>query len=150
MINHWGRMTHVWIGNLTIIGSDNGLSPGRRQPIIWTNVGILLIGDLEANFSDILIEIHTLSFENMHLKMSSGKYCPFCLGLNVSSNFIQPSLINVPFSAITTWLNFFGECIIISRRSPSHLTKPTTCCGTHNYNYIMANVHSKINCHMCQ
>ena len=22
------------------IGSDNGLSPGRRQAIIWTNVGL--------------------------------------------------------------------------------------------------------------
>ena len=33
-------------GNLTIIGSDNGLSPGRRQAITWTNAGILLIGPL--------------------------------------------------------------------------------------------------------
>ena len=30
-------MTHEYVGNLTIIGSDNGLSPGRRQAIIWTN-----------------------------------------------------------------------------------------------------------------
>ena len=28
---------------LTILGSDNGLSPERRQAIIWTNAGILLI-----------------------------------------------------------------------------------------------------------
>ena len=34
------------VGNLTIIGSDNGLSPGRRQAIIWTNAGISLIGPL--------------------------------------------------------------------------------------------------------
>ena len=33
---HWGRVTHICIGNLTIIGSDNDLSPGRRQAIIWT------------------------------------------------------------------------------------------------------------------
>ena len=32
-----------------IIGSDNGLSPVRRQAIIWTNAGILLIGPLGAN-----------------------------------------------------------------------------------------------------
>ena len=37
------------------IGSDNGLSPGRRQAIIWTNVGILLIEPLGTNFSEILI-----------------------------------------------------------------------------------------------
>ena len=33
-------MTHICVGNLTIIGSDNGLSPSRRQAIIWTNAGI--------------------------------------------------------------------------------------------------------------
>ena len=48
---HWGRMTHICVGNLTIIGSDNGLSPGRRQAITWTNVGILLIGPQGTNFS---------------------------------------------------------------------------------------------------
>ena len=42
---------------LSIIGSDNGLSPGRRQAIIWTNAGILLIEPLGTNFSEILIEI---------------------------------------------------------------------------------------------
>ena len=31
---HSGRVTHICVGNLTIIGSDNGLSPGRRQAII--------------------------------------------------------------------------------------------------------------------
>ena len=38
------RVTHICVDNLTIIGSDNGLSPGRRQAIIWTNAEILLIG----------------------------------------------------------------------------------------------------------
>ena len=44
-LNHWGRVTHICISNLTITGSDNGLSPGRRQAIIWTNAGILLTGN---------------------------------------------------------------------------------------------------------
>ena len=35
---------------------------GRRQAIIWTNAGILLIGPLGTNFSEILIEIHIFSF----------------------------------------------------------------------------------------
>ena len=82
---HWGRVTHLCVGNLTIIGSDNGLSPGRRQAIIWTNVGILLIGPLWTNFSEILIEIITFSFKKMRLKVSSAKWRPFCLGLNVLS-----------------------------------------------------------------
>ena len=84
-ITHWGRVTHICVGNLTIIGSDNGLSPGRRQAIIWTNAGILLIGPLGTNFGEILAEILTLSFTNMYLKVSSVKWRPFCLGLNVIS-----------------------------------------------------------------
>ena len=82
-LTHWGRVTHICVCNLTIIGSDNGLSPGRRQAITWTNVGILLIGPLGTNFGEMLIEIHTFPFKKIHLKMSSGKWRPFCLGLNV-------------------------------------------------------------------
>ena len=82
-LTHWGRVTHICVSKLTIIASDNGLSPGRRQAIIWTNAGILLIGTLRTNFSEIWIEIHTVSFKKIHLKMSSGKWQTFCLGLNV-------------------------------------------------------------------
>ena len=85
-LTHWGRVTHICVGNLTIIGSDNGLSPGRRQAIIWSKARILLIEPLRTNFSEILIEIHTFSFKKMHLKMSSGKWRPFCLGLNIYSS----------------------------------------------------------------
>ena len=55
-LTHWGWVTHICVGNLTIIGSDNGLSPGRYQAIFWNNAGILLIGPLGTNFSEILIE----------------------------------------------------------------------------------------------
>ena len=82
-IPQWGRVTHICVGKLTIIGSDNGLSPGRRQAIIRTNAGILFIGTLGTNFSEILSEIPTFSFKKMYLKMSSGRWRPFCLGLNV-------------------------------------------------------------------
>ena len=50
-LTHWGRVTHICVSKVIIIGSDNGLSPGRRQAIIWTNAGILLIGHLGINFS---------------------------------------------------------------------------------------------------
>ena len=46
-LTHWGRVTHICVDTNTNIGSDNGLSPGRRQAIIWTNAGILLIRTLE-------------------------------------------------------------------------------------------------------
>ena len=52
--------------------------------IIWTNSGMLLIGTMGTNFSEILIEsMHFLSFKEMHMKMSSGKWRTSCLGLNV-------------------------------------------------------------------
>ena len=79
---HWGRVTHVCVGKLTTIGSDNGLSPGRRQAIIWTNDGILLIWTLGTNCSDILSEINSFSFKKTHLKMSSAKWRLSRLGLN--------------------------------------------------------------------
>ena len=82
-LTHWGPVTHICVGNLTIIGSDNGLSPGQRQAITWTSFGILLIGPPGTNFNEMLIEIHTFSFKKIHLKMSSAKRRPFCLGLNV-------------------------------------------------------------------
>ena len=82
-LTHRGRVTHTCVGNVTIIGPDNGLSPGRRQAIIWTNVGILLTGPWGTNFNEILIGIQTFSFKKIHLKMSSAKWRPFCLGLNV-------------------------------------------------------------------
>ena len=100
---HWGRVTHICVGNLTIIGSDNGLSPGRRQAIIWTNAGILLIGPLETNFSEILTKIITFSFKKMYSKVSSAKWHPFCLGLNML----------IQLSGYTTF-----QDVVISDREP--------------------------------
>ena len=88
-LTHWGRVTHICVSKLTIIGSDNGLSPGRRQAIIWTSDGILLVGHMGTNVNEILIKIHTFSFMKIHLKMSSGKWWPFCLGLNVAISRLQ-------------------------------------------------------------
>ena len=81
-LTYWGRVTHICVGNLAIIGSDHGLSPGRRQAIIWTNAVILLIRTLGTNFSEIFSEIRAFSFKKMHFKMLSAKWRPFCLGLN--------------------------------------------------------------------
>ena len=81
-LTHWGRVTYICANILTIIGTNNGLSPGQRQAIIWTNAGISLIRLLGTNFSEFLITIHVFSFKKIHLKMSSGKSRPSCLGLN--------------------------------------------------------------------
>ena len=82
-LTHWGWVTHICVSDLTSIGSDNGLSPGRRHAIIRTNAGILLIRPLGTNFSEFLVEILIFSFKKMRLKVSSPKWRPFCLGVNV-------------------------------------------------------------------
>ena len=70
----WSRITHICIGNLIIIGSDNG--------------------PLGTNFSEILIKIHTFSFKKMHLKLSFVKWLLFCLGLSVlkSTKYLAPGI----------------------------------------------------------
>ena len=68
LLTHWGRVMQICVSKPAIIVSDNGLSPGRRQAIIWTNAGILLTGPLGTNFNEILIEIQIFSFKKMHLK----------------------------------------------------------------------------------
>ena len=48
-LTHWGRVTQICVSKVATIGWDNGLSPGRRQAIIWTNAGILLIRTSRTN-----------------------------------------------------------------------------------------------------
>ena len=110
---HWGRVTHICVGNLTIIGPDNGLSPRRRQAILWTNAGVLLIKPIRINFSEIPIEIHTFSFKEMHLKMWSGKWRPFCLGLNVLNCWLESYTWFVSIFSAFQWFHITD----ISRRS---------------------------------
>ena len=83
---HWGWVTHICIGKLTTMGSDNGSAPGQHQAIIWTNTGKLLIGPLGTNFTEILIEIHIFSFKKMHLKCC----------LEMLAIFSRPQCVNQP------------------------------------------------------
>ena len=80
-LSHWytnslrlSRETHICVSDQTIMGSNNGLSPGRRQAIIWTNTGI---GSLGIHFSAFLREIQIFSFKKVHLNESSAKSQPF-------------------------------------------------------------------------
>ena len=62
---------------LTIIRSYNGLSPGQHQVII--SAGILLVGPLGTNFSEILILIYIFSFENIVWKVAAILSQPQCV-----------------------------------------------------------------------
>ena len=76
-------MIHKCVSKLTIIGSDNGLSPGRRQAISWTNAGISLIVPSGKNSPLNLHRNSYISIQKMQLKMSSPERRQFCLGPNV-------------------------------------------------------------------
>ena len=67
---NWGRVTDICVIKLC-------------QDIIWTNAEMLLIGPWGTDFNDIYIKIQESSLMKMHLKMSSGKWPPFRLGLDV-------------------------------------------------------------------
>ena len=90
-LTHWDRVTYICVSNLTIIGSDNGLSSGRRQDIIWTNARILLTGPLGTNFSEVLVEIGSFSFKEMHFKNVVRKLAAICRGLNELITTVTPS-----------------------------------------------------------
>ena len=84
MLTHWGRVTHKCVGNLTIIGPDNGLSPGRRQAIIRTNAGILLMEPLRTNFRwnfnrNSYIFNNENAFESVVWKMAAILSRPQCV-----------------------------------------------------------------------
>ena len=85
-LTHWGQVTHICVSKLTVIGSDNGLSPCRRQAIIWTSARIFSIAPLGTNCSKILIEIRISSSKKTHLKASFAKCQRCCLSLNMLNN----------------------------------------------------------------
>ena len=76
--SHIEAQCRICVNKLSNIGS---MTPGRRQAIISTITGILLVG---PNFSWILIEVHIspVIIQENTFKMSV-KWRPFCLGLNV-------------------------------------------------------------------
>ena len=109
-ISHWGRVTYICVSKLAIFGSDNGLSPGRHQTIIWTNAGI---GPLRTNFSEMLIEIHTFSFkenapENVVWKMAAILSRPQCVKFPATIRaIIANDIFTELFSSIPIPVNSF-------------------------------------------
>ena len=117
-------MTHICVGKLTIISSDYGLSPGRRQVNFWTNAGLKLIRTLETNCREILSEIRTFSFQKIYLSMPSGIFPPFCFGLNALTWGIPTSRIIDPINITwTIWIwahTFVGSSPPAPKEWPVH------------------------------
>ena len=111
-LTYWGRVAHISVSKHIIIGSDNGLSPERRQAIIWTNAAILLIGPLGTNFSEILIVIQTFSLKKICLKLLSAKCCSFRPGLNElipCQEVVQ--VVCYQGTPMTPWAGAWGLCL---------------------------------------
>ena len=96
-------MTHKCVTkslNLPPLVSGNGLSPGRRQTIIWANAGIVLIGTLKTNLSEIFnqnwyIFIQENAFENIVWKMAAILSRPQCIKKNVQASMCRSQLLLV-------------------------------------------------------
>ena len=74
----------ICVSNFTIIGSDNGLVPGRCEAIIWNQCWNIVNAKPRNKFlSAIFSEIHTCSCNEMQLTISSAKRRQFCRGRNV-------------------------------------------------------------------
>ena len=117
-LTHCSRVVHIYVSKIIAIGSDNGISPGRRKTITWANAGILCIGTLGMKFRTILIEINIISFQNLLLKTLSAKWCPFRLGLNVLTTTATSRCISIWY--IKTLV--YSGILLSWRRGQSHKT----------------------------
>ena len=103
-------MTHICVDKLTIIASNNGLSPDRHQAIIWTNAGILLIWPLRTNFSESLSERHIFSFMKMHIFIHENAF--ETVVCEMSAILFWPQCVksdNTQIEAWTKWLLFWRQ-----------------------------------------
>ena len=94
-LTHRGRAMHICVSKLTIIASDNGLSPGQCQAIIWNNaVNWILRNKLQWNFdenSDIFFQENAL--ESVVRKMAAILSQPQCVNISVQNVKIHNVLI---------------------------------------------------------
>ena len=72
----------MYVSEVTIIGSDNCLSPGRRQAIIWNNAENIITCTIRNKLQRTLNRNWYFSFKKIQLKMESGKWRPLCVDLN--------------------------------------------------------------------
>ena len=78
------------------------------KPLSEPLSGILSIGPLRTNLSEFFIRIITLSLKKMCLKVSSAKWRPFCLSLNVLPYFPKraSTIIRASYYSYINWTTF--------------------------------------------
>ena len=80
LLTYWGRVTHICVGDITIIRSDNGLSPVRHQAIIGNIVNSILRNKIQLIFTrNSYIFIHEQTFKSVVWEMASIFSQPQCV-----------------------------------------------------------------------
>ena len=126
-----GRVTHICVRKLTIIGSDKGLSPHRRPAIIWTIAELSIIGPLGTNFGEILIEILTFSlkknaFESVVCETATILSRPQCV--NYAGAFIWDVIIHPCPNFNENTINVrHGWIIAFHQDNTTHILNRDTC-----------------------
>ena len=118
VLTHWGRMTHTCVGELTTIGSGNGLSPGRRQAIYLNQCWHTINSNLRNKFqwnrkrnSYILIQENV--FENVVCEIASILPRPQCVNRSLSTCMLAAPLATFARTVIINSLYLFAICIIV-------------------------------------
>ena len=78
---HWGRVTHICVNKLSILGSDNGLAPTRHYlKQCWIIFNCTLRNKLQWNFNrNSNIFIHENAFESVVCEMAFILSRPQCV-----------------------------------------------------------------------
>ena len=106
-LTHRGQVTHICISKI------NWSAPNHYLNQCW----VMLIEPLGTSFNETLIKIQNFSFKKMLLKMLSVKWQPFCLGLNISKEFLEyisPFWPHLDFTALALSHNFLLKQSYIS------------------------------------
>ena len=127
LLTHWGRVTHICVSQLITIVSDNGWPAPSHYLKQWWNI---VIWTREKKFQwKILIEIYTFSFTKMHLKMSSGKWRPSSICLNMLTLVTQAPGFNTQIAYPSVTMAFYIETPQWSFARITHLSQYGIPCG---------------------
>ena len=83
VLTHWGLVMHICHQPRPSLVQIMACRLFGAKPLSKPMLGYCELNSLRTNFSEILIKIQNFSLRKIHLKISSVKWRPYCLGLNV-------------------------------------------------------------------
>ena len=129
-------MTHICISKLTTINSDNGLSPGRHQVIIWANARWNIVNSNFRNKLQWNLKRNSYIFTKKYIEKNTLKWRPLCLGLNVltldpwiklirfdkrGTKVITRHTLNITLFRLGSTIIFHGLNVLAQRETPKNL-----------------------------